>query len=170
MPHDEPRPSARYLLRTAADGDLEWIVQRHKDIYTRDHGWGPAFDALVARIIADFARSHDPQRERCWIGEVDGKRAGSIMLVRVDDATAKLRVLLVEPEARGRGLGAGLVNACVRFARDAGYRRITLWTCSVLVPARRLYESAGFRLVQERPDPMFDEGELAQEWELDLAA
>lgn len=156
------------VIRDTAAGDLGWILMRHGEVYSRDHGWGLAFEALVARVIADFAESHDPKREHCWIGEIDGARAGSIMLVRVDDSTAKLRLLLVEPIARGRGLGRALVRTCLSFAAAAGYSQVVLFTCSTLLSARKIYEAEGFQLVREFVDPVFKEGELAQEWSVKL--
>lgn len=166
-----PQPAADprgYTLRELRPGDLGWIVQRHGELYAREHGWGLGFESLVARVVADFGDQHDPERERCWIAESAGERVGSVMLVRSSDEVAKLRLLLVEPRARGLGIGKRLVDECLVFARGAGYRAMTLWTCSVLAAARGIYEKAGFRLVQEQEDPLFNPGELGQEWRLDL--
>jgi GNAT superfamily N-acetyltransferase len=161
--------SSPFLLRPPLPGDLGWIVQRHGELYAKEHGWGPKFEALVARVVADFVDSFDANRERCWIADVRGERAGSIMLVKKSDTFAKLRLLLVEPNTRGMGIGKALTNECITFARSAGYSAITLWTCSVLHAARRIYESTGFKLIQECPDPLFNPGELGQEWELKLS-
>lgn len=161
--------AAGCILRTHGPGDLGWIVHRHGRLYAEEHGYNEQFEAVVAEIAAAFLRSHDPLRERCWIAELDGRMAGSIMLVRASEEVAKLRVMLVEPEARGRGVGAALVAECVRFARGAGYHRITLWTHSNLVAARRLYERAGFRLVHSEPATEGFGRDLVDEtWELEL--
>jgi ribosomal protein S18 acetylase RimI-like enzyme len=156
--------SPAFVLRPPRPGDLGWIVQRHGVLYAAEYRWGSAFEALVARVAADYAAQHDPRRERCWIAEVAGDRVGSVLLVRQDDDVAKLRLLLVEPQARGLGIGQALVSECLAFARAAGYREITLFTCSVLTAARRIYEAAGFQLVREFADPLFNPGEMAQEW------
>src|SRR5262245_23792415 len=122
-----------------APGDLGWVVKAHGEIYAREFGWDVSFEALVARIVADFASDHDPARESAWLAEVDGRRAGCVFCVRDDDETARLRILLVDPAARGHGLGHALVDTCVDFARTAGYRRIRLWTNDPLSDARRIY-------------------------------
>lgn len=138
------------MLRAAAPGDLGWLVERHGALYAQEHGWwDPRFEALCARIVADFADGHDPAREATWIAEVNGRRAGCIMCVDRGGGVAQLRLLLVEPTARGLGLGTRLVDECVRFATRAGYREMRLWTNSVLRAARRIYERAGFTLVEE---------------------
>jgi GNAT superfamily N-acetyltransferase len=150
-------------------GDLGWVVMAHGEIYAREFGWDQTFEALVARIVADYAESRDPAREAAWIAELDGRRAGSVFLVRgADPATAKLRILLVDPAARGRGLGAGLVGECVAFARTAGYARVTLWTNDNLVAARRIYQAAGFVLDHEHRHRSFGHDLVGQTWSLGL--
>lgn len=165
-----PRASARWILRPARPEDDRWVVERHRRIYRDERDWDERFARLVESVVADFRRRGDPARERGWIAEVAGRRVGCVYLVRHPERVevAKLRLLLVEPEARGLGIGRGLVAECTAFARAAGYRAITLWTSSVLESARRLYEAEGYRLVREEPEPLFHEGELGQEWELAL--
>ncbi len=155
-------------LRRARAGDFGWITSRHGALYAEEYGWNESFEAMVAEIIAAFIQDHDEKRERCWIAEADGECAGSVMLVRESDKVAKLRILFVEPEARGQGVGRLLVEECVRFARAAGYRKITLWTQSILVAARAIYVRAGFRKVREEPHRSFGKKLVGEYWELKL--
>ena len=163
------RPRA-YLLREPAPGELGWIVERHGAIYAAEYGWDQSFEAMVARIVADYGEHRDPDRERAWVAEVGGQPAGCVMCTHYDDETAQLRVLLVEPAARGLGIGGRLVDECVRFARSAGYKTMVLWTNSVLVSARRIYEATGFTLVEEGSDDRYGHDVVDQGWRLDLVA
>jgi GNAT superfamily N-acetyltransferase len=149
-------------------GDLGWVVMAHGEIYAAEFGWDTSLESFIARIVADYAAKHDPSREAAWIAELDGRRAGCVFCVREDDHTAKLRILLVDPHARGHGLGRRLVDTCVAFARAAGYRRITLWTNDVLTSARRIYQACGFVLVDEQRHHSFGHDLTGQHWALDL--
>jgi len=155
-------------LRPHRPGDMGWVVSRHGAIYAEEFGWDESFEALVAKIVAKFIRHLDPARERCWIAERDGERVGSVFVVQQSPRVAKLRLLLVEYSARGTGLGARLVDEAVRFARGAGYRKLGLWTQSILLPARRIYEKAGFRLKREEPHHSFGQDLVGEFWELKL--
>jgi DNA-binding MarR family transcriptional regulator/GNAT superfamily N-acetyltransferase len=161
-------PSRGWLLRGLRPGDLGWIVSRHGALYAQEYGWNQEFEILVARIIAEAMETFDPRCEGAWIAERDGVPVGSVFLVRVDDETAKLRILLVEPSARGLGIGGRLVEECTDFARRVGYRRITLWTHSVLEGARRLYARAGYRIVETQPFRGFGQELTNEIWQLDL--
>ncbi|HEX3731658.1 MAG TPA: helix-turn-helix domain-containing GNAT family N-acetyltransferase [Mycobacteriales bacterium] len=165
----EPTQAPRaFILRPPASGDIGWVVARHGALYAAAYRWGISFEALVARIMADYVDNHDPQREAGWIAEVDGEPVGCVFCVAEDDTTARLRLLLVEPSARGLGLGTKLVDECLRFAERAGYRRITLWTNSVLASARRIYEAAGFHLDRESPHHSWGHDLVGQDWSRSL--
>ena len=158
------------VIRNHRAGDLGWILERHGALYAQEHGWGVPFEALVAQVVAEFAGGHDPRREACWVAELDGQRVGSVMLVAHPrrSGVARLRLLLVEPEARGIGVGHALVEVCTGFARSAGYRKVSLWTQSVLAPARAIYARSGYEKVSEEPNAAFGDGLVAETWEMDL--
>jgi len=161
-------PRVPYLLRPPAVGDMGWIVHRQSVLYAQEYGWDDTYEALVAEIVAQFVRSFDARRERCWIAEREGDVVGSVFLVRQSDDVGKLRLLYVEPAARGLGIGQRLVQECIRFARQAGYRQLMLWTNDVLVSARRIYQAAGFRLIEEERHHSFGHDLVGQNWTLDL--
>jgi DNA-binding MarR family transcriptional regulator/N-acetylglutamate synthase-like GNAT family acetyltransferase len=164
---DVPRADG-FVLRPAQVGDFGWIVHRHGVLYAQEYAWDETFEALVARIVADHVERRDPRREAAWIAEVDGAPVGCVLCVRRENDVAQLRLLLVEPSARGRGIGGRLIEECLRFAKRAGYRRITLWTNDVLHDARRLYERAGFVLVESAAHHSFGHDLVEQTWVRDL--
>jgi DNA-binding MarR family transcriptional regulator/ribosomal protein S18 acetylase RimI-like enzyme len=164
-PHTPPRPA---ILRDPRPGDMGWVVQSHGALYAREYGFDSSFEALVADITAKFLASFDASRERCWIADIDGVQVGSVFLVRQTDDVAKLRLLVVDPAGRGQGLGRRLVGECVSFARACGYRKITLWTQSILLAARKIYQDAGFVRVAAEPHRGFGQSLIGETWELEL--
>lgn len=164
------KATGRLRLRHPRPGELGWVVQRHGAIYAEEYGYDDRFEALVAKVVAEFVNRRDPARERCWIAELDGRPVGSVFLVRLGGTVAKLRLLLVEPSARGAGVGRKLVRACTTFARRTGYRAIELWTQAELTSARRLYEAEGYRLVSTKRHRMFGPACVAETWRLELPA
>jgi DNA-binding MarR family transcriptional regulator/N-acetylglutamate synthase-like GNAT family acetyltransferase len=160
-----PARRALPMLRSHRAGDIGWIISRHGALYAEEYGWDISFEQLVAEIAAQFLKAHDDKRERCWIAEVDGEPVGTVMLVKGSDTVAKLRLLIVEPSARGLGIGRALTNECIRFAREAGYTEMTLWTQSILVAARNIYRAAGFQLVKSEPHHSFGHDLVGETWE-----
>jgi GNAT superfamily N-acetyltransferase len=153
-------------LRPPAPGDLGWIVQRHGALYAAEQGWDHRFEGVVAGVVSDYVKTHDPAREACWIAEHEGQKVGSILLARESDTVGRLRLLLVEPSARGLGVGQALIAACLGFARQAGYAEIVLWTQANLLAARKLYAAAGFVLEESWPYDGFGEDLVSESWRL----
>ena len=166
---DDQRAPGGLVLRAPAPGDLGWVVERHGARYAAEHGWDVSFETLVARIVADFGERSNTKREAAWIAELDGERVGCIFCTAADDpGSAQLRLLLVEPQARGAGVGSRLVDECLRFARRAGYRRIMLWTTDVQTQARRIYRRVGFQLDRREPQTSFGHDVVGEYWSRDL--
>ena len=166
---DDTKPQPAYVLRAPKPGDFGWIVSRHAELYAQEYGWIEPFEGLCAQIVADFVNNFDSKLERCWIAELNGENVGCVMLVKDEQpGVARLRLLLVDPKARGLGLGAKLVDECVHFARSAGFTKITLWTHSVLSAARHVYERAGFTLTGSEPRHTWGQDVVAEFWDLDL--
>jgi DNA-binding MarR family transcriptional regulator/GNAT superfamily N-acetyltransferase len=164
----EPAPQRSYILRTPRPGDFGWIVKRHAELYAQEYRWLEPFEGLCAQIVADFVNKYDPSRERCWIADMDGENVGTVMLVNDGAAVARLRLLLVEPKARGLGIGARLTDEAIRFAGAAGYQKITLWTHSVLTAARQIYQTAGFKLMRSEEHQSWSQPVVSEHWDLEL--
>lgn len=162
------RTRPAWTLRSPRPGDIGWVVSRHGALYAEEYGFDARFEALVAQVAGTFLATHDPARERCWIAEADGTRLGSVFLVRESDDLARLRLLIVEPSARGLGIGRHLVETCVQEARALGYRRMTLWTNDILVAARAIYRAQGFRLTASEPHSKLGPPMVGEDWERDL--
>lgn len=162
------RGRADVVLRAPKTGDFGWIVQRHAVLYQREYGWAEEFEGVCAQIVADFAKTFDPRWERGWIAELNGQNVGSVLLAKDSDEVARLRLLLVEPAARGLGIGKRLTDECVRFARECGYRRMTLWTHRVLTAARHIYTQAGFQLTSSEPRRSFGQDVVSEHWDMSL--
>jgi DNA-binding MarR family transcriptional regulator/ribosomal protein S18 acetylase RimI-like enzyme len=164
----EPARERNYNLRPPRHGDFGWIVKRHAELYAQEYGWREPFEGLCAQIVADFVNKYDASCERCWIAELDGENAGTVMLVNDGGGVARLRLLLVEPKARGLGIGARLIDELIRFARGAGYHKITLWTHSVLAAARHIYQNAGFKLMRSEEHQSWGQPVVSEHWDLQL--
>jgi DNA-binding MarR family transcriptional regulator/N-acetylglutamate synthase-like GNAT family acetyltransferase len=165
---EQHKPAAPIIIRSQVPGDMGWVVKRHAELYAQEYGWDEKFEGLVAGIVADFVKNFDPTCERCWIAEQDGENVGCIFLVKLDNETAKLRMLLVDPKTRGMGLGGTLVSECVQQARRFGYKRMVLWTNSILHSAIHLYTKAGFHKVSEEPEYAYGHDLIFENWEMDL--
>lgn len=165
---DKIEPQIPYLLRMHQPGDMGWIVHRQAILYAEEYGWDETYEALAAEIVAQFIKNYDPKRERAWVAERDGRRVGAVFVAKDSDEIAKLRLLHVEAEARGLGIGKRLVKECVQFARQAGYRKMTLWTQSILHAARHIYKETGFKVVSQKKHHSFGKDLTAETWELDL--
>ena len=162
-----PAAKPSYTLREPRHGDFGWIVSRHAELYAQEYGWTEPFEGLCAQIAADFVNNYDPKLERCWIAEMNGENVGCVMLVKDSDEVARIRLLLVDPKARGLGLGQRLIDECVRFARERGYKKVTLWTHSILTAARHVYEKAGFTLTSSEPRHSWGKDVVAEFWDLE---
>ncbi len=164
----KPLKASQIKLREPVPGDFGWIVTRHAELYAQEYGWVAPFEGVCAQIVADFVNNHDRKRERCWIAEIGGERVGTVMLAKDSAHVARIRLLLLEPQARGIGLGARLVGECIHFARRAGYRKITLWTHSVLTAARHIYQKAGFKLMRTERHRSWGKPVVSEHWDLVL--
>jgi DNA-binding MarR family transcriptional regulator/GNAT superfamily N-acetyltransferase len=164
----QERPEPQCTFRDLRPGDIGWVIHRHGALYAAEYGWDVTFEALVAKVCAEFVENFDPAKERAWIAELDGRIVGSVFLVKKTDEIAKLRLLYVEPDARGRGIGRRLAEECISHARAVGYRRMELWTNDVLTSARKIYQAVGFKLVQSEPHQSFGKDLLGETWELGL--
>jgi DNA-binding MarR family transcriptional regulator/GNAT superfamily N-acetyltransferase len=168
LENQEPTPQRSYILRAPRPGDFGWIVKRNAELYAQDYGWVAPFEGVCAQIVADFVNKFDESREHCWIAESDGENVGAVMLANDGNGVARVRLLLVEPKARGLGIGARLVDELIRFARAAGYRKITLWTHSVLTAARHIYQKAGFKLMRSEEHQSWGRPVVSEHWDLEL--
>jgi GNAT superfamily N-acetyltransferase len=165
---DTAETKTSYLLRSHEPGDMSWIVHRQAILYAEEYGWDGTYEGLAAEIVAQFIKNYDPKRERVWVAEKDGEKVGAVFVAKGSDQIARLRLLHVERQARGLGIGKRLVEECIRFARQAGYQKMTLWTQSILHAARHIYKKAGFRVVHEEKHHSFGKDLTAETWELDL--
>jgi DNA-binding MarR family transcriptional regulator/GNAT superfamily N-acetyltransferase len=165
---EEEQSRSGYILRDPRPGDFGWVVKRHAELYAQEYQWKEPFEGVCAQIVADFVNKYDPKLERCWIAEMNGENVGCVMLARESPTVARLRLLLVDPKARGLGLGARLTDECIRFARSAGYEKITLWTHSILTAARHIYAKAGFKLIRSEERVSFGQPVVSEDWEMTL--